>query len=118
MRHKIVISFFCLLFLACWPIGLVRAADGSLDASFDPGTGANDPVQALAIQPDGKILIGGWFTSYNGTGRNYIARRPLTAELPEIPVGPRDTRQDTAIASVPKDGRVEPELTHESGANQ
>jgi uncharacterized delta-60 repeat protein len=49
-------------------------ADGSLDTSFDPGTGANSWVQTSAIQPDGKILIGGWFTEYNGTGRNYIAR--------------------------------------------
>ena len=48
--------------------------NGSLDVSFDPGTGANNPIESAAQQPDGKILIGGWFTSYNGTGRNYIAR--------------------------------------------
>jgi uncharacterized delta-60 repeat protein len=49
-------------------------ADGSLDASFNPGTGANVTVQSLALQPDGKVLIGGGFSSYNGTPRNYIAR--------------------------------------------
>jgi uncharacterized delta-60 repeat protein len=49
-------------------------ADGTLDASFDPGTGANNNIHTTALQSDGKILIGGWFTSYNGTGRNYIAR--------------------------------------------
>ncbi|MBX2927528.1 MAG: T9SS type A sorting domain-containing protein [Saprospiraceae bacterium] len=49
-------------------------ADGSLDTGFNPGTGANDWVQSLALQPDGKILIGGGFTSYNGTGRNRVAR--------------------------------------------
>jgi len=48
--------------------------DGSLDATFDPGTGANGTIMAIAIQTDGKIIIGGWFTQYNGTGRNYIAR--------------------------------------------
>ncbi len=48
--------------------------DGSLDTSFDPGTGANDWVQSLALQSDGKVLVGGNFTSYNGTGRNCIAR--------------------------------------------
>ena len=74
MRQKIVISFLGLLFLAFWPIGLVWAADGSLDTSFDPGSGANSWVYELAIQPDGKILIGGNFTTYNGTGRNSIAR--------------------------------------------
>ncbi len=49
-------------------------ADGSLDASFNPGTGANGSVRTISIQSDGKIMIGGSFTSYNGTGRNYIAR--------------------------------------------
>jgi len=49
-------------------------ADGSLDDSFNPGTGANDWVNSLALQPDGKVLIGGWFTSYNGTYRPRIAR--------------------------------------------
>ncbi|MDQ7826993.1 MAG: delta-60 repeat domain-containing protein [Candidatus Eremiobacteraeota bacterium] len=49
-------------------------ADGSLDTSFNPGTGANVPVLSMALQSDGKILIGGQFASYNGTLRNYIAR--------------------------------------------
>ena len=49
-------------------------ANGTLDASFNPGIGANNPVYALALQPDGKILIGGEFSSYNGTARNYVAR--------------------------------------------
>jgi|GEM_PF-2230755 len=48
--------------------------DGSLDATFNPGTGANNTVRAIAIQADGKIIIGGDFTSYNGTGRTRIAR--------------------------------------------
>ncbi|MDP1728505.1 MAG: T9SS type A sorting domain-containing protein [Bacteroidota bacterium] len=49
-------------------------ANSSLDATFNPGTGANTSVYTTAIQSDGKIIIGGWFTSYNGTARNYIAR--------------------------------------------
>jgi uncharacterized delta-60 repeat protein len=49
-------------------------ADGSLDTSFDPGTGVNSTVYSFAVQPDGKIVIGGSFTTYNGTSRNYIAR--------------------------------------------
>jgi uncharacterized delta-60 repeat protein len=48
--------------------------DGSLDASFNPGTGTNGYIATTAIQSDGKIIIGGQFTSYNGTARNYIAR--------------------------------------------
>ena len=49
-------------------------ADGSLDSSFNPGTGPDEKVSAVAVQGDGKLLIGGHFTSFNGTGRNRIAR--------------------------------------------
>ncbi len=48
--------------------------DGSLDATFDPGVGADERVFAIAVQGDGKILIGGMFTTYQGTARSGIAR--------------------------------------------
>ncbi len=47
---------------------------GALDPSFSVGVGANSIVHAAALQPDGKILIGGLFTTYNGSARNRIAR--------------------------------------------
>ncbi len=49
-------------------------ADGTLDGTFNPGTGANNQILSAEFQPDGKIVIGGVFTSYNGTTRNRIAR--------------------------------------------
>jgi len=49
-------------------------ADGSLDSAFTPGTGANDEVYGLLVEPSGKIVIVGRFTSYDGTARNRIAR--------------------------------------------
>ena len=55
--------------------GIIRLnADGSLDATFNVGTGASSQISAAAFQPDGKILISGFFTTYNGTTRNRIAR--------------------------------------------
>ena len=49
--------------------------DGTLDdTDFDPGAGADGDVDAISIQSDGKIIIGGGFTTYNTIGRNYIAR--------------------------------------------
>jgi len=49
--------------------------DGGLDMSFNPtGKGADTTVLTIAIQPDGKILIGGSFKYYNGVARNRIAR--------------------------------------------
>ena len=49
-------------------------ADGSLDLTFDPGTGASAIVRAVATQSDGKVLIGGEFLTVNGTSRPRIAR--------------------------------------------
>src|SRR5207244_3786034 len=49
-------------------------ADGSIDPSFNPGTGPNFSVNALAVQSDGKIVIGGGFSNVNGTARKGIAR--------------------------------------------
>ena len=51
--------------------------DGSLDATFDPG--ANGAVYDLAVQEDGKIVVGGAFTMLGGGGtgttpRSHIAR--------------------------------------------
>ncbi len=48
--------------------------DGSLDTSFNSGTGANNPIAAIFLQSDGKILIGGIFSSFNGTNRRSVAR--------------------------------------------
>src|SRR3954452_7416547 len=51
--------------------------DGTLDTSFDPN--ANNTVNAIALQADGKILLGGFFTTLSPNGgaavtRNRIAR--------------------------------------------
>ncbi|SVB35090.1 uncharacterized protein METZ01_LOCUS187944, partial [marine metagenome] len=49
-------------------------ADGSLDHSFDVGTGANGSVYSMDVQSDGKILIGGSFSTFNNLNRNGIVR--------------------------------------------
>jgi uncharacterized delta-60 repeat protein len=55
--------------------GIARLnSDGSLDTSFNPGSGADDVVRAVALQPDGKVIIGGDFNNYNGVARARIAR--------------------------------------------
>ena len=48
--------------------------DKTLDVTFNVGTGVNNIVNTTAILPDGKILIGGSFTEYNGMASNKIAR--------------------------------------------
>ena len=52
-------------------------ADGSLDGGFNPGVGGISPVAyvcSLALQADGKILLGGYFTTVAGQSRYYLAR--------------------------------------------
>jgi uncharacterized delta-60 repeat protein len=49
--------------------------DGSLDASFNPGTALNGSVNAIAVQPNGQIVVGGDFTAVGGiVGQDHIAR--------------------------------------------
>ncbi len=51
-------------------------ADGTLDPAFDApvGGGYVNEVDALAIQPDGKIVVGGYFTSLGGQPRTHLGR--------------------------------------------
>jgi uncharacterized delta-60 repeat protein len=80
--------------------------DGSLDTGFNPGTGANTSLLSITVQPDGKILIGGGFTSYNGTGRNRIARLNANGSLDtgfNPGTGASNTIRSTAVQS---DGKI------------
>jgi len=60
-------------------------ADGSLDTSFNSGSGADNVVRSISLQPDNKIIIGGWFDTYNGTSRNKIARLALSSSYTVTP---------------------------------
>ncbi|MGA4645537.1 Calx-beta domain-containing protein [Limisphaera sp. 4302-co] len=58
--------------------GIARLLDdGRLDATFNPGAGTDGRVFAIRRQPDGRVLIGGEFSSVNLQPRNNLAR--LTA---------------------------------------
>ncbi len=58
-------------------------ADGSLDTTFDPGTGFNSvPLHILAL-PDGKILAMGTFSTYNGVSVSKIIRLNTNGSLDE-----------------------------------
>lgn len=43
------------------------AQPGAVDPTFDPGTGTNASVLTTALTSDGKVLIGGQFTNFNGS---------------------------------------------------
>jgi len=55
--------------------GLTRLnPDGSEDSTFKNIIGFNNQCYISITQPDGKIIIGGAFTSYNGIETNLLAR--------------------------------------------
>lgn len=57
--------------------------NGSLDGSFRTGLGGEALVFSIALQPDGKILIGGRFDSVNGSARFCLARLNPNGSLDE-----------------------------------
>jgi uncharacterized delta-60 repeat protein len=74
---KILIGSSATLYNGTAVKNLVRLnSDGTLDTTFNTslGTGPDDLVRGFKIQPDGKILIVGNFTSFNGTAANYVTR--------------------------------------------
>ena len=68
-------------FTALSPDGVGRSrigrlnADGSVDGAFNPGVGGSTPyVYSLGMQADGKILVGGYFTTVAGQSSPDLAR--------------------------------------------
>ena len=49
-------------------------SDGSIDDTFNPGGGANNPIRDMLVQPDGRTVIVGDFSSFNGIARKGVAR--------------------------------------------
>ena len=49
--------------------------DGSFDASFRPTIQTNNgTVRAIVVQPDGHLMVGGFFTQINSQSRPWLAR--------------------------------------------
>ena len=68
---KIVVSGGFTSFSAISAKHIVRLnTDGSLDTTFNTGTGLDGGISSIYVKPDGKMLIGGSFTTYNGTTLN------------------------------------------------
>lgn len=92
-------------------------ADFSIDTSFVIGTGFNNIVNTIALQTDGKILVGGQFTQYSGISIARILR--LNSD------GSRDTTFQSGTGatgtiqslSIQTDGKIiaEGQITRYSG---
>lgn len=79
------------------------SSSGSIDVTFNANVGSGASTQAtvstLALQPDGKILVGGAFTSWSGTASiGRIVRLNST--------GTRDTAFTTAVGTAVTSGSI------------
>lgn len=83
--------------------------NGDVDTSFNTGTGFNNNsfgFQSITKQPDGKILATGNFTSFNGTGRNRIARINTDGSLDTSLVVGTGFNNITSGVEVDSQGRI------------
>jgi uncharacterized delta-60 repeat protein len=87
-------------------------ANGTLDTGFtmtnlsvSATATANPTANALALQPDGKILVGGTFGAAGGTVRNHLAR--LNADgTPDTGFVPADLSGVVTSLAVQPNGRI------------
>lgn len=87
--------------------------DGSIDSSFNTQGGASDFVNDVQLAPDGKIVIGGNFTSFGGQSRLYAARLNTDGSVdpaftPALipPFPPTAVPTDIDSVAVQPDGKV------------
>lgn len=87
--------------------GIARLlADGQFDPTFDVGVGAiGGTVSALAVQADGKVLVGGAFTQIRGEARARLARLNANGSVDATFTPPDALGTPTQIA-VLADGRI------------
>ncbi len=74
MIMKKALSISLAVFLLFSSSSASAYSDGTLDTTFDPGVGPSDVIRVTALQSDGKVLIGGDFSTYAGSSRNRLAR--------------------------------------------
>ena len=72
-------------------------ADGSLDTTFNAGTGTAGTIRGMAVQPDGKYIISGTFESFNGVAKHLNARLNTDGSLDT-------TFNYTSTIGLPEDG--------------
>jgi uncharacterized delta-60 repeat protein len=86
---------------------LVRLqSDGAVDPSFNMGSGFNYMVYSIALQPDGKIIVAGSFTTYKGVAVKKVIRLLPNGDLDtsfSFGTNPNDTPN---LLLLQKDGKV------------
>ena len=87
--------------LVCWwlPPPVHAQHDGALDGGFHVGAGASDDVFTAAILPGGGLLLGGYFTTFDGQERWRLARLRADGAL-DTKFDPGDSSGSAPIVQV------------------
>lgn len=101
MKSKLLL-FLLLTFIS---IGSF-AQGGEYDQSFNVGTGFNGAVNAMLLQSDGKVIVGGAFTSYNDVEINRIARLNADGSLDETFLVGEGFNAPVLAMALQSDGKV------------
>ncbi len=104
---------FLLVLVGFWiSLSAIQAQNpGDLDLSFNAdgvgfGEGANQGVVTSALQSDGKILIGGFFTTVNGSQRNRIARLNADGSIDQSFDPGTSANSDIWSVAIQSDGKI------------
>src|SRR5690606_13954884 len=79
--------------------------DGSLDGTFNVGTGANRSIDTLYLASNGKIYVGGTFSSFDGHPSFSVARLNADGSLDLTFTSRHILTSVNAIVGLP-DGKV------------
>lgn len=80
--------------------------NGLLDTAFNTFNGCNGDVTGMLVQPNGKILIGGWFTFYAGAFRSKLARVNTDGSLDTDFIVGDGANSDVNSFAVQADGKI------------
>jgi len=81
--------------------------NGSLDSTFDPGTGADEEIKAAVLQPDGRIVVAGRFTHFNGITHNGVCRLNANGSVdPNFGLGAGINNSGALALALQSDGRI------------
>lgn len=83
------------------------AQPGSVDPTFDPGSWVAGEVQTLALQADGKVIVGGYLRAVSGDARTNLVRlSPDGSQDLTFAAGTGDVSDRIAHVLVQPDGQI------------
>lgn len=104
---KAIIGGYFKYFDGVWSSGLARVnGDGTRDDAFDVGEGIYGLCESILPLPDGKTLVGGWFSSYNGSEVHVPIRLAQDGSLDTTFSSPLAAPASITTMAVQSDGKI------------